>query len=282
MADDQKQIHFSPLDDLESLGCYRIAAKSEAEFKCWIKGETQRYLFSFSHFYESNFQLELKAKEAIPPTFSGKVLFSFESKGVQYFSTGEMIKDSRDKMFNLKLPPKIYKCERRKNFRLSVYPNKNVKCYFDLKTMKRFKGGDVVSIQKNELDEQKVLESFSELVKTVNGVGAGQFVMSLRVEDVSVTGIALHVGVLESEYFETGHILNKFLLIFDKKQYEIPKAKIAYLREFKDPRRAGIKMFKVGLQFQDVSESLDNALSAHLAQELRHVDLGRDFEDFIK
>lgn len=282
MPEPQKQIHFSPLDELETLGKYRLSVKEPSVFKCWTKGDSARHQFVVTYLYENKLLIELKAQGPIPPTFRGNVLFSFEVGGVQFFSTGTLVTDTRKDVFSLNLPKTVFKCERRTNYRLGVYPNKDVRCYFDLKKMKRLKGGTVVSLQKKDEKQDEVLDSFANLVKTVNGVGANQYVMCLRVEDVSVSGLALHVGILESDYFEKGHEIEKFLFIFDKKQYEIPKAKVAYMIDHKDPKKAGVKMFKVGLQFSGLTEAMDADLSAQIAKELRNVDLGKDFEDFIK
>ena len=100
-------------------------------------------------------------------------------------------------------------------------------------------------------------------------------------QDLSATGLSLHVSELESRFFAKGISFKDVNIIFPDETITIPEVKVVYLVDFITGERK-IKKFKVGINFPDNPVTVDENLGRKINELLREIDFNKDFENFTK
>src|SRR5690606_94137 len=121
-------------------------------------------------------------------------LCTFSLRNMDFFS--EVIYQiSIDGHGVLQFTDTLFKTEKRSSYRLMTYPIYEVNAEFNLSEV--YEGGKVVEI-KNRSSQTALFKNFLKLVDTdensESGVGSQ---LKIRVQDLSTTGMSIHVGELE-------------------------------------------------------------------------------------
>lgn len=277
----QPQGQFTELNSQERDARFSELAKNGELLTVWIKGSTSKFFFKCKGFAPHNRLLELIPREAGQFTELDKkeVLISFFIKSLQFFFTGNFVIEHNNQTYLVKGTEKLFKFERRKNFRLSTDVTHNVKIY--LKLPKDFyKPSNVVNLRNNG-DQTKLFKKFLELVNDQTDIQKN-YPINFRVHDLSTTGLSFIMGELERKLIGENSSFEKVLLEFNNKSYIIPRAKVVYIMDYINRLKPGVKFYKVGMTFEEVDLALDNELSIQINTELREADTNKIFEDFLK
>lgn len=274
------QGQFTELPILERDAVLSELAKTGEFLTIWIKTSSGKNFFKCKGFSAHSSLLELIPRESgkFENLDKKEVLVSFFLKSMQFFLSGNFSIDKANQTYLLKCSLKMFKFERRKNFRLITFPIHSVR--FHMKYPRENKPNNVVSLRPKG-EQTKLFQKFLELVNDKTEVKKN-YEASFRVQDLSTTGLSFVIGELESRVISEGLILDNSLLEFNDKKYVIPSSKIVYLMDYIDPAKPGIKFFKVGVAFQNLDLALDNELSMHINKEIRELDSNKVFEDFLK
>lgn len=274
------QGQFTELPILERDVVLGELAKTGEFLTLWLRSSPTKFFFKCKGFAAHSSLLEIIPRETGNfDNFNKKeVLVSFFLKSMQFFFTANFSIDKTNQTFLLKCSTKVFKFERRKNFRLITFPTHAVR--FHMKFPKENKPSNVISLRPKG-EQTKLFQKFLELVNDQTEIKKN-YEASFRVQDLSTTGLAFIMGELEHKIINEGLVLESPLLEFNDKKYVIPQAKVVYLMDYIDPAKPGIKFFKVGIAFQNLDLALDNELSIHINKEIRELDSNKVFEDFLK
>ncbi|MBD66739.1 MAG: hypothetical protein CME62_16145 [Halobacteriovoraceae bacterium] len=276
-----KNIHFKELTDQEKESkLYNLVhgKNSKQELTVWEKGSSQKYKLSADTF------IKMKAEVMVNGEFPDellekKLLATFEFNGIHFFGEVKAIK--RDKFpLAINFSEKLFKSERRKNFRLLTYPHHQV--YINIYIGKKeIEQSNVFSLNTGQ-SQTTLFKNFLELIgekekKSIDLEGYLRF----RVIDISVTGLAFQFGNLESEFFKTiPKDLGSIYLDFNNKFIKIPEAKVLYIIDKFTTNKKNVKLFKAGVQFLNIDTNLDIELGKIINETMRNVE--SEFEDFLK
>jgi hypothetical protein len=248
-------------------------AKVDGDIVIWQKGQTSREKFSKKSFNRDRLELEVSRSST---TLKNKdVLYTFSMQGLNFFGKGKL-KHLNDKAYILDCKDSLYKSERRNNFRLLTFPVHKVYVHMHVGNF----GGEsnVVSLQTG-MSQTGLFKSFLAIVGDEDDVPVREGYVAVRVLDISVTGLALHVSEMEKDLFKEGSQTGKVYIDFNGEEIEIPDTKIVYVVETISQERK-VKVFKIGIQFLNVDDSIDHKLGSKINEALR--DFTSEFEDFIK
>ena len=120
---------------------------------------------------------------------------------------------------------------------------------------------------------------FKSFLKLVDSEEEGKEVLKIRVQDISTTGLALHISELEEKFIAKDQIYKNLEIVFPDEKISIPEAKIVYVVPYIAEK---IKKYKVGVQFINLSSTIDQQIGKKINELLRQVDSNKDFENFIK
>jgi hypothetical protein len=270
----KKKAHFQKLSPKEITGKLNYLIKNLGVITVWQKASTVR-----EDFVVQSAALTKTTVQVYPAAESlllGKVvLCKFEVNGVWYFSTTKVVKDVGINKYTIKFTNDIFKSERRENFRLLTYPHHDVRVFFQLG--KGYTGGNIVDI-KTRISDTNLFKNFLTLIGQ-DSPDTGS-VLALRVFDISASGISFMIGDLEKSYFKPGSNLKNIRLFFIDKEIVIPEGSSIHCSVYKKNEQKGIKQYKVGFEFKELTHELDKALSQKINDVLRKTG-NKDFEDFI-
>lgn len=246
----------------------------------WVKGEKNKFTFELEGFNSKTYSIQISPKNSeLNYPIEKYVLGNAHILGLQLFISGSLHYDKLNNVYYLKLD-KVYKFERRKNFRIPLSAKKTAQFYIHLPEDLKLPS-NVVNLGKAG-EQTKLFASFMELIRKNNSDSEKANMVHFKIQDISSSGIALIIGELETRFIIEGAILNNCILHFGEKDFVIPKAKIVYIMDYIDPIKPGTKLFKSGIQFIDLPEDIDNEISKLLSKELRNHELSKVFEDFLK
>lgn len=174
----------------------------------------------------------------------------------------------------LKFEKPLYKSERRSSYRLLAYPLYEIFAEFHLD--KAYEDGKVIDF-KTKTSQTALFKSFLKIVGDKDNEG----ILKLRIQDLSVSGMAIHVGPIEVEYFAKDMIFENIDLKFKDLKVTIPKIKIIYVVDYISGDK-GPKKYKLGIHFEDLPPSIDDVLGKKINELLRENDMNSDFENFLK
>lgn len=281
MSQNPSQGQFTELQIHERDAVMSELAKTGEFLTVWVKASASKSFFKCKGFAPHSSLLELIPRETGQFLHLDKkeVMVSFFLKSLQFFFTGVFSIDKTNQTYLVKISDKLFKFERRKNFRLLTYPIHAVRFHFKFPE-KLVKPSNVISLRAKG-EQTKLFQKFLELVNDQTD-SKKNYEANFRVQDLSTTGLSFIMGELESRYIDENMILEKSLLEFNDKKYIIPQATVVYIMNYIDPVKAGVKFFKVGIAFKNLDLALDNELSIHINKEIRESDSNRIFEDFLK
>jgi hypothetical protein len=269
--------HFSALNENEKQSkCWQLE-KSKSLVTIWYKGESLKYQFMARLLNKDDGYLFLRGDSA-PIKTKSEVLGSFDINGVNYFFQTEALLHTKDEI-KISLKGQFFKLERRNHFRLMAYPI--YKIYFESHISARYKGSNVIHLH-TKTTQTGLFKNFLKLVDRSSGENdALESKIKLRVQDLSIHGMSIHIGSAELPFFKPDQVLKNIKIVFPDESIEIPMAKIVYVIDVLSSGEKSVKTFKMGLQFEGISAVLDDQLSRKLNKLLREVDSNKDFEDYL-
>ncbi len=269
-------VYFTELNRQELVSRLKSLVNNKLELLTWIKGRAAKeYYNPLSLNIEQN---KLKVTPVSSFNFVGKdILYKFQIAGSHYFGIGKIVKEAKTGDFYLEFEVKLYKSERRASYRLITYPHHDARVHF--KVDDNYDGNNVVDI-KTGLTQTGIFKSFLKLIGQRNEFDQNN--LAQRVLDISVTGLSFIVGEAEKSLFKKNQLLESFTISFNGDEFMIPSATIVYVVDYFQYEKKGIKQYKVGVQFNDLSTNIDTQLGKKINQILRENESNDDFEQLLK
>lgn len=270
------QTFFSKQDALEKNSRLELLGNSRANVTIWVKGQPQKHLLQVLSYDKGRNELVLDAKENLYPKGTS-LLCSFELRGMTFFLQTQLDRSMIEHNI-LKCSGDLFKSERRTSYRLLTYPIYDVWVDFDLGEV--YEGGKVVDL-KSRSNQTELFKSFLQLVDDQENSPAATQRLKVRVQDLSTTGLSLHIGEIDLKYFTKGVEFKNVNLSFIGDVIQVPTAKVVYLMDYIGAD-SKLKKYKVGIHFEDLPLKLDDQLGKKINSLLREVDSNKDFETFLK
>jgi PilZ domain len=271
------QTYFSKQDPKETQSRLSSLATSQGSITVWMKGNKDKHNYTVFRYDKDKKELLLDARE-LPYNLGQSLLCTFDVRGMKFFSE-VVLKESVGGFPVLQFKGIVYKSERRKSFRLLTYPLYHIWARLDLNLA--FEDGKVIDI-KTKFSQTHLFKSF---LKIVDNLGSEDELdtskLKIRVQDLSISGMALHVGELEGQFFESGRIFENVELIFDDEIVHIPKAKIVYKIDLITHEK-NVTRYKLGVHFLDLPPGVEDQIGKKLTKLLREIDQNKDFENILK
>lgn len=95
--------------------------------------------------------------------------------------------------------------------------------------------------------------------------------------DISAGGTSFTLEEDEKKLFKKGQIYQGCELLFNKKKFPVPKAKIAGMFPNKDPEGKELSGIKVGLAFMGLADQVEEDLTIHINSEARAEEIQKRF-----
>lgn len=268
------QTFFSKQDPSEKLSRLSLLGSSRGTITVWIKGKKDKYNYNVFKFDKDRMEIVLDAKDKIF-TPGQTVLCTFELRGMNFFS--EVIFQESISGFNvLQVKNTLFKSERRSSYRLLTFPLYEVWAEFDLGEV--YEGGKVVDL-KSRNNQTGLFKNFLQLLDDKTPDDTDKF--KIRVQDLSTTGMALHIGELEKKYFVKDFVFQNMKIRFTDETIVVPEAKVVYVVDYISSDK-NIKKYKVGVHFSNLPPATDDLIGKKINRLLRENDFNKDFENFIK
>lgn len=267
------QTFFSKLDQAEKDNRLTAIGNNRGKVTVWVKGQKEKHLIDVVKYDPLRMVLVLDTREDIFAN-NTPTLCSFEFRGMSFFSETIFMKSVGD-FACLKFESTLFKSEKRSSFRLMTFPIHEVWAVFNLD--EGYQGGKVIDFR----TKQSTTAIFSKFLNLVEGDETDPAALKVRVQDLSTTGMALHIGELESKYFPKDAVFKNVKIRFADEEVTIPEAKIVYAVNFIGTDK-NLKKFKLGIQFQNLSSTLDHQLGKKINSLLRESDHNKDFENLKK
>ncbi|MFW5872037.1 MAG: hypothetical protein ACOCUT_02925 [bacterium] len=286
----QGNVVFTPLNDKEKNSKLSQFARLNIKLKMWQKGSRNTIDLKINGHNPNQIALKPcsaddEIRQRLQQLLNKKMLFNVEYRGLKFFGTG--ILGSKGTHFLLNVPDVLYKSERRRDFRLLAYPTHNIKVLMSTNTEESDEDGNILDFSPHRHGDQTKL--FTNFLKLVDGepvidevTDSDDNIVAFRALDVSVSGIALRVSEFEKDLFKSKEKIPGFILVIDEARFHIPSAEVVYCIDYVDSTRKGMKHFKVGLRFLEVSEILAQKLTKELTQKMHKSLMEKEFEDFLK
>lgn len=240
----------------------------------WIKGQKDKITLPVIRFDKDRQEIVLNSKEDLFPTGT-RILVSFDFRGMTFFSQTSFVK-SVGEYGVLQFTSDLFKSERRSSYRLLTYPIYDVWANFNLG--EAYEGGTVVDM-KSKVNQTQLFQNFLQLVDGKEDAVEGK--LKVRVQDLSATGMSIHVGDIEIKYFSKDYLFKNVLITFTDEKIEIPEVKVVYVVDYIAGDK-NLKKYKVGLNFPNLSTKIDDLLGKKINKLLREIDSNKDFEIFLK
>lgn len=248
---------------------------SKGQVTVWLKGQKQKNQFKVLEFDKERLEIILDTKDEIFNRGT-KLLCSFELRGMHFFI--EVVSNkSIVGHFILEAPGDLFKSEKRGSYRLLTFPIYDVYVEFDLG--EAYEGGKIVDLR-SRTNQTSLFKNFLKLVENRDGDNQHQTVR-YRVQDLSASGMSLHIGELESQLFVKDFVYKEVSLQFTDEVIIIPEVKVVYVVNSIASDK-NLKKFKVGLHFLNLPTNIDDQLGRKINQLLRDIDFNKDFENFTK
>ncbi len=270
------QTFFSKLDLHEKTNRLNQLGVSRGKVTLWLKGGKEKILETVLKFDKEHQSLVLDSKDNIFPP-NTPILCTFDLRGMTFFAQAVFRKSiGEDAVVEIKAD--LFKSERRNSYRLLTFPIYEVWAIFDLGEV--YESGKVIDFKtKSSSNTTDLFKNFLNIVSEDQSDALGT--IKIRIQDLSTTGMALHVGQLEQEYFIKNADFHKVKITFLDEVIEIPEVKVVYIVDYISSDK-NLKKYKVGLNFPDNPTNIDEVLGRKINQLLRESDFNKDFENFIK
>lgn len=273
------QIYFSKQDPSEKLSRLSLLGSSRGTVTIWLKGKKEKHEYVVSKFDKDRTEIVLDTKDKVFKP-GDIVLCTFELRGMNFFSE-VIFQESISGYAVLQFTNILFKSERRTSFRLLTFPIYEVWVDFDLGEV--YEGGKVVDIKKRGSNQTALFKSFLKIVGDDTGSESADATgkLKIRVQDLSTTGLAIHVNEIESKYFQKDLVFQNVGIRFSDEVIEVPKVKVIYVVDYISNDK-NLKKYKVGLHFDELPTTIDDLIGKKINRLLRENDFNKDFENFIK
>lgn len=268
------QTFFSKLDDLEKSARLNQLGTSKGKITIWEKGSNLKHVLNVTGLFQETHELVLDTKVNLYSDGTW-ILCSFDLRGMSFFAQCRFKKNS-DTDFRISIPGELFKSEKRSSYRLLTYPIYDIWAEFDFSDQAQDR--KVVSL-KSKTGHTDLFKNFLSIVDSKDGGDSSQK-FKIRVQDLSTTGMAIHIGDLEYPFFEKDTVFKDVKLQLIDEDVVIPEAKIVYVVNYIADKT--IKKYKVGVTFPNLPTNLDETLGAKINKLLRESDFNKNFEKFIK
>lgn len=275
MSEGKKKVHFTKIRTDEALKRVNNLKEKNGDIIVWLKGRAIRETYTISEVYKEN-RIKIYPKTT-SHLADNNVLIKFSIAGQNYFTTADFKKDKENGFFILHFNDDFYKSERRSSYRLLVYPTYDVKIYFLVQD--NYEGSNIVDINTGQ-SETGIFKSFLKIMGQDEAQGSNE--IFYRVQDLSTSGVSFVIGGIDEKYFKQGEQLHDFKIIFDGEEFIVSGARVVYVIDYIQMNKKGLKQFKVGLEFDSLSTTMDSQLGKKIADVLRKNEANEEFEDFIK
>lgn len=269
------QTFFSKQAPSEAISRLSLLGSSRGTVTLWIKGTKDKFHFNVFKFDKERMEIVLDTKHLVFND-GATVLCTFELRGMNFFSE-VIFKESVGGFSVLQFKNTLFKSERRNSFRLLTFPLYEVWAEFDLG--EAYEGGKVVDL-KSKVNQTTLFKNFLKIVENKQQEEEAN-VLKIRVQDLSTTGMALHIGELEAPYFQKDLVYEKVNIRFTDEVIQVPKAKIMYMVDYISNDK-NIKKYKLGIHFDGLPANLDDRIGKKINSLLRQNDHNKDFENFVK
>lgn len=271
------QTFFSKQDNTEKLSRLSLLGNSRGTVTVWIKGQKNKSQFPVFKFDKDREEIVLDSKDNLF-TPGQTILCTFELRGMNFFS--EVVYQVSISGFSvLQFKNTLFKSERRTSYRLLTYPLYEV--WVELELGESYDGGKVVDM-KSRTSQTGLFKNFLKLMDGGEEKDSSQGnKLKIRVQDLSTTGMAIHIGELESEYFKKDHVFKNSVIKFTDETIAIPEIKVMYVVDYISNDK-NLKQYKAGLHFANLPALIDDQLGKKINRLLRENDFNKDFENFIK
>lgn len=266
------QTFFSKQDATEKRSRLLLLGTTKGSLTVWRKGTKDKLTYVALDYDQERDGIILNTYEKKFP-LNETILCAFELRGMNFFSE-VVFQESIGGYAFLQFANTLFKSERRTSYRLMTYPMYEVWAEFEL--AEAYEGGKVVDI-KSRTSQTGIFKNFLKLVEHDESADK----LRVRVQDISTTGMALHIGELEQEFFPKDMSYKKVNIRFEDEVIQIPEVKIVYVASTpsNDPN---LKKFKLGIHFENIPTLLDDRIGKKINSLLRQNDFNKDFETFIK
>lgn len=269
------QTFFSKQDPSEKLSRLSLLGSSRGIVTVWLKGSKDKQNFTVFKYDKDREEIVLETKDKHFKA-NDAVLCTFELRGMNFFAEA-IFQVSISGYPVLQIKGTLFKSERRNSYRLLTYPLYELNAEFDLGEV--YEGGNVIDL-KNRNNQTGLFKNFLKLVGT-NEQDDDLAKLKIRVQDLSTTGMALHIGDLEHKYFEKNLVYQNVILKFTDESITIPEVKVVYVVDYISNDK-NLKRYKVGLHFDNLPAKIDDLIGGKINSLLRLNDNNKDFENFIK
>lgn len=270
------QTFFSKQDPTEKLSRLSLLGTSRGTVTVWLKGKKDKYDYQAAKFDKDRIEIVLDTKENNFKS-GDTVLCTFELRGMNFFS--EVIYQVSISGYPvLQFKNTLFKSERRSSYRLLTYPHYEV--YADFNLGEAYEAGKVVDMR-SRTSQTGLFKNFLKLMGDKSDIETDGGILKIRIQDLSTTGMALHIGDVEREYFAKDMTFENVVIRFTDESITIPVAKIVYVVDYIGNDKQASR-FKLGVHFENLPTSIDDQIGRKINYLLRQNDSNKDFENFIK
>jgi hypothetical protein len=271
----EPRANFTALDEAERKSRLWHLASQKGQCTLWVRGEISRQNFRVKDFDRESGKLSFHSEDQ--NWRSGQdVLGTFELKGMSFFFKGR-VQSANAESFVLTMTGEFYKSERRRATRMLAYPLYEIKARFNLPAS--YDEGKVRDIR-HKASNTGLFKSFLRLVDEEKGQNTGSELI-LRVQDLSASGMSVHIGPVEAEWFRTGELISDVNIALNSQDLIVPKVRVVYVVDHIGGDRR-TKLFKVGLRFEELPRPIEEMITKNIQSLLKLSDVNNDFEDFVK
>jgi hypothetical protein len=270
------QTFFSKQDPLETLSRLVLLGSSQGIVTLWLKGRKEKYDFKVTKFDKDRMEVVLDSKETLFKPGEA-VLCTFELRGMNFFSE-TIFQTSISGYSVLQFKNTLFKSERRSSYRLLTYPHHEVYAEFSLNESLR--PANVVELR-SKTSQTGLFKNFLKLMGDKTDLDAEGGLLKIRIQDISTTGMALHIGDVERGYFAKDMSFENVIIRFSDEVITIPLAKIVYIVDSIGSDKL-LRRYKLGVHFDKLPTQIDDQLGRKINFLLRQNDSNKDFENFIK
>ena len=272
--------NFYQLTPAEVNELYKGLTLGPIQLIVWQKGDPKKFYFQtigFNHFRKI---ISLNSKDDFKALIDKDILINFIQGGVIYFMTSMIKKSLGQEQFTVSLDTKIFKCDRRKNFRLEASSFHELSFHIHTKELFPDVPQNVVAINKESAQETEIFKKYVKFLNENKRILKDD-VIEFHIQNISVSGLAFYVGSLEANFLKKDHNFKNFELFFNKEKYIVSRATIVYVLPVEDDNRKNIPLFKVGIHFSEIAHDIEEKLARQINFELQKLGVDVDFEDFI-
>lgn len=268
---DGKKAHFKELVLIEKRSKLSFVANQKVEITIWKKTSSVKFKALADIFIVEDLKLVLTPNTEFDRSLK-EVLYNFSINGVSFFGKASI--ENIDNKISLNCEEELYKSERRKNYRLLTYPHHKAYAELNFENTEKIEN-NVININTKK-STTGLFKNFLELVDDNDERNTKRTVLSFRVFDLSVTGVALLFDKIENDILKEKNIISNLVIKLDTHRFLVEKAEVKYISTLKGTSGYG---HKAGIHFLEMDTNLDSEIGFIINKFLRDTD--KEFEDFL-